>query len=91
MSDCMTRDWASDKQGLFSSVAPFTGLAAGGSALGGLSFGSVARADGGEGCFSVCSVVYALYLRRWIFVVCVHVVCCAVVCYGALSAAAVFQ
>jgi hypothetical protein len=48
MSDCMTRDWAADKQGLFSSVAPFTGLAAGGSGMGGLSFGSVARADGEE-------------------------------------------
>jgi nuclear pore complex protein Nup93 len=48
MSDCMTRDWAAEKQGLFSSVAPFTGLAAGGSGMGGLSFGSVARADGGE-------------------------------------------
>jgi hypothetical protein len=46
MSDCMTRDWASDKQGLFSSVAPFTGLSAGGTAMGGLSFGSVARTNG---------------------------------------------
>lgn len=46
MSDCMTRDWATDKQGLFSSVAPYTGL--GGAAAGGLSFGSVARADVGE-------------------------------------------
>lgn len=48
MSDCMNRDWANDKAGLFSSVAPFTGLSAGGSALGGLSFGSVARGDTGE-------------------------------------------
>ncbi|WIA20104.1 hypothetical protein OEZ85_005959 [Tetradesmus obliquus] len=47
MSDCMNRDWANDKAGLFSSVAPFTGLSAGGSALGGLSFGSVARGDTG--------------------------------------------
>ncbi|WIA40386.1 hypothetical protein OEZ86_013748 [Tetradesmus obliquus] len=47
MSDCMNRDWANDKAGLFSSVAPFTGLSAGGSALGGLSFGSLARGDTG--------------------------------------------
>eukprot|EP00878_Enallax_costatus_P026786 GHUV01028785.1.p1 GENE.GHUV01028785.1~~GHUV01028785.1.p1 ORF type:complete len:713 (+),score=229.05 GHUV01028785.1:118-2256(+) len=43
MNDSMTRDWATDKQGLFSSVAPYTGL--GGPAVAGLSFGSVARAD----------------------------------------------
>lgn len=48
MSDCMSRDWASDKQGLFSSVAPFTGLGREASTVGGLSFGSVARTDVGE-------------------------------------------
>lgn len=47
MNDCMTRDWATDKQGLFSSVAPYTGLG-GAAAAGGLSFGSIARADVGE-------------------------------------------
>lgn len=48
MNDCMTRDWAADKQGLFSSVAPYTGLGGGAAAAGGLSFGSVAGADVGE-------------------------------------------
>ena len=43
MNDSMTRDWATDKQGLFSSIAPYTGL--GGPSAAGLSFGSVARAD----------------------------------------------
>eukprot|EP00879_Flechtneria_rotunda_P017063 GHRR01017870.1.p1 GENE.GHRR01017870.1~~GHRR01017870.1.p1 ORF type:complete len:730 (+),score=267.93 GHRR01017870.1:831-3020(+) len=45
MSDCMSRDWANDKQGLFSSVAPFTGLGGGATSTGGLSFGSITRAD----------------------------------------------
>lgn len=48
MNDCMTRDWAADKQGLFSSVAPYTGLGGGAAAAGGLSFGSIARTDIGE-------------------------------------------
>jgi hypothetical protein len=39
--DSMSRDWANDKQGVFSAVAPFSGLADTSRAAGGLSFGTV--------------------------------------------------
>jgi hypothetical protein len=39
--DSMFRDWASDKQGVFSAVAPYSGLTDSSRAAGGLSFGTV--------------------------------------------------
>lgn len=39
--DSMSRDWAADKQGVFSAVAPYTGMGDAGRAAGGLSFGTV--------------------------------------------------
>lgn len=44
----MSRDWASDKQGVFSAVAPYTGMGDAGRAAGGLSFGTVTPNELGE-------------------------------------------